>query len=351
MRKYLLCTTLVLTGCVPPGEIQRPELPSLAYTRGVHQGRFEATGIQEQVHGLENQNGAIAQRTSIRPAEAVVQDAYDPSARASYHFVKDLPPEERAQMDANAMGGGAAPIDDTFAGGMVSNMQNAPVQYGSQPVGAALPAYEVMRNSNPNVRPYQGPLHIGEPGASASLWRSQGEGSRLFRDHRAFQSMDLITIVVSENAEGKKEADTNTKKESSFLAGITELFNFTDSVVAKNPGLDPATLLQTDFNSEFTGEGDTTRKGSLQARIAAVVTEVLPNGVMRIEGEKIISVNNEEQVLVISGLVRPRDVSSNNEVMSSKIAYLRVDYFGNGMLGDAQYVGWFGRIVNSLWPF
>jgi flagellar L-ring protein precursor FlgH len=163
--------------------------------------------------------------------------------------------------------------------------------------------------------------------------------------------MDLITVVVSETAQGSKEADTETKREASFLAGITELFNFTDSLQLKNPGLDTATMLDADFQSEFTGEGETTRKGSLQAKIAAMVVEVLPNGTMRIEGEKIIAVNNEEQVLVISGLVRPRDVNSMNEVMSTKIAHLRVDYYGKGLIGDVQSVGWFGRLVNKIWPF
>jgi flagellar L-ring protein precursor FlgH len=85
--------------------------------------------------------------------------------------------------------------------------------------------------------------------------------------------------------------------------------------------------------------------------MSAVVAEVLPSGLLRIEGEKIISVNNEEQVMVISGLVRPRDITSDNEVLSTKIAQMRIDYYGKGTVGEAQYGGWLGRVLRIIWPF
>ena len=317
----------MLWGCIAPGELIRPELPSLSYSRNIHSGNQDGSSSSTTQTAVVAES---AQRVSSR-AEAAIQGAKRSlriadvnDARASVHFVNTQ--------------NGAVPGESEMVSNMDASMQ-------------AAPSYTVTHSRNSNVRPYQGPLHVGEPGASSSLWRMHGPGSQLFRDHRAFQPMDLITVVVSETAQGSKEADTETKRESSFLAGITELFNFTDSVVAANPGLDTATMIDADFQSEFTGEGETTRKGSLQARIAAMVVEVLPNGLMRIEGEKIIAVNNEEQVLVISGLVRPRDVNSSNEVMSTKIAHLRVDYYGQGLIGDVQYVGWFGRLINKIWPF
>jgi len=329
--KYRLCclimASLMLWGCIAPGELIRPELPSLSYSRNIHSGNQDGSSSSTTQTAVVAES---AQRVSSR-AEAAIQGAKRSlriadvnDARASVHFVNTQ--------------NGAVPGESEMVSNMDASMQ-------------AAPSYTVTHSRNSNVRPYQGPLHVGEPGASSSLWRMHGPGSQLFRDHRAFQPMDLITVVVSETAQGSKEADTETKRESSFLAGITELFNFTDSVVAANPGLDTATMIDADFQSEFTGEGETTRKGSLQARIAAMVVEVLPNGLMRIEGEKIIAVNNEEQVLVISGLVRPRDVNSSNEVMSTKIAHLRVDYYGQGLIGDVQYVGWFGRLINKIWPF
>lgn len=323
-----------LSGCLAPGELMRPELPSLSYSKNVHSQRSEGVSQshvapQSQVAVSRSHRGEIMDTARANISDSVSSPQFRTlnarDARASLHFVNDRGAESQSPSE------------------VISNMGDAAAKASAD--------YTVSRPHSRNVRPYQGPLHVGEPGASSSLWRMQGPGSQLFRDHRAFQPMDLITVVVSETAQGSKEADTETKRESSFLAGITELFNFTDSLQLKNPGLDTATMLDADFQSEFTGEGETTRKGSLQAKIAAMVVEVLPNGTMRIEGEKIIAVNNEEQVLVISGLVRPRDVNSMNEVMSTKIAHLRVDYFGKGLIGDVQSVGWFGRFVNKIWPF
>lgn len=199
--------------------------------------------------------------------------------------------------------------------------------------------------------PYRGPLQLGQPGVTASLWRESGPNTELFRDHRAYRPMDLITIMIAEESEGKKEADTKADRSSSFLAGIASLFNAESYVERKNPGLDTSNLVSANFESTFEGKGETTRKGSLTGSISAMVVEVLPSGVMRIEGEKIIAVNDEDQVMVISGLVRPNDVNSQNEVLSTHIANLRIDYFGRGSVGDVQYVGWLGKFMEKIWPF
>lgn len=82
-----------------------------------------------------------------------------------------------------------------------------------------------------------------------------------------------------------------------------------------------------------------------------MVQEVLPSGILRIQGEKIISVNDEEQIMVMSGLVRPRDVNSRNEVDSGKIANMRIDYYGKGTIGVIQSPGWLMKIVMNIWPF
>jgi flagellar L-ring protein precursor FlgH len=104
------------------------------------------------------------------------------------------------------------------------------------------------------------------------------------------------------------------------------------------------------MTSEFTGDGETERKGNLTGKISAMVVEVLPSGILRIEGEKIVSLNSEEEIMVISGLVRPEDVNSKNEVDSSKVANVRIDYYGNGTIGDAQRGGWLGRVLRRWWP-
>jgi flagellar L-ring protein precursor FlgH len=216
--------------------------------------------------------------------------------------------------------------------------------------------FTMERSTAPLQRDYQSPLGVGEPGVSASLWQESRAGNDLFRDDRAWQPMDLITIVVTERSEGKKEANTEVKQKTTIEAAIESLLGYqTDleqGLEGKNKGdVDPANLLGASTQNDFKGEGKTNRKGSLTARISAMVAEVLPSGILRVEGKKIISVNSEEQIMVISGLVRPKDITSENEVDSSKIAQLRVDYYGEGTVGESQFGGWLGRIMRTVWPF
>jgi flagellar L-ring protein precursor FlgH len=235
--------------------------------------------------------------------------------------------------------------------GMISNLHGANgdnAQFGNNNSGFS----EDMGQNL--IRDYNGPLSLGEPGVGSSLWR-ESKSLDLIRDVRAFQPMDLITIMVEETTEGKREADTDIKQESSLSASISSLFGIDDTIIKSNPqitngGDNLVDMAKADFNSEFKGEGETTRKGSLKGRISAMVVEVLPSGILRIEGEKIVAVNNEDEVMVISGLVRPEDVTSANEVRSSKVANMRIDYFGQGTVGDAQNGGWFGRIIRRFWP-
>ena len=110
-------------------------------------------------------------------------------------------------------------------------------------------------------------------------------------------------------------------------------------------------MFSTNSSLEYKGSGDTTRKNTLTAKISAMVMEVLPTGLLRVEGEKIVSVNAEEQIIKISGIVRPKDVNSYNEIDSSKLGNMRVDYYGQGVLQDVQEPGWGTRFLTKLWPF
>jgi flagellar L-ring protein precursor FlgH len=223
------------------------------------------------------------------------------------------------------------------------------------------PAFTVEESKAPLTRDYQSPLPLGDPGIQASLWRESRRGTFLFQDHRAWQAMDLITIVVSENMSGSTDADTQITTESGIeatfeqLLGVPQyLLNKIDTYITTGEDGNADTskpLVKGGSKSRYKGEGETKRTGALRGKISAMVVEVLPAGILRIEGKKIVSVNEEDQVMVISGLVRPSDVNSNNEVDSSKIANMRIDFFGKGTVGDAQHGGWLGNIVRRLWPF
>lgn len=194
-------------------------------------------------------------------------------------------------------------------------------------------------------------IDFRESGHSPSLWRESSGKGGIFHDFRAWKPMDLITIVVLEISEGKKQADTNIRNTNTVVAAISKFLGF-ETVIANNVSeVDPTALIDASTDSQFRGQGETVRKGTLKGTISAMVLEVLPSGILRVEGKKIISVNNEEQVMVISGLVRVRDIDSFNSVKSSQIANLRIDYFGNGVVNDIQAPGFLSQILNIVWPF
>ncbi|RME61273.1 MAG: flagellar basal body L-ring protein FlgH [Candidatus Dadabacteria bacterium] len=332
-KNTLLILSLLLTGCLSTNSYQPVRtgvVPAKEYSeriKAIYSKRPQQTQLRYQYLGsVQFKNG----RPEILPALSSAQ------AKASIRFVKDLPPEERGKERASKRKK-AAPLFNKN-NKIVTNMDNtgSPSHYGVDPL---------------RPRAYQGPLPFGDPGISSSLWQEGAADNNLFRDFRAFRVMDLVTIIVSEESEGKKEAKTDIKKENSFLSGIANFFNFEKDLENRNSGLDSSKLINTNLESELKGTGKTNRKGSLKAKISAMVVEVLPSGVMRIEGEKIISVDNEEQIMVISGLVRPQDVNEDNEVDSSKIANMRIDFYGVGNIADAQRSGWLQRFIEKIWPF
>lgn len=312
----------LLTGCMssPPA----PKIiPSLEYSRRLQ----------------SSQQGGAAPFKSPKSVAARNQSLHNPEATSAG---SERIPEVRF------VDGSWEPRDS----GAGSRRERSPIVSNEIPGAPAdEAAYSEYRASMSDSAPYTGPLTIGEPGVTASLWGESRAETDMFRDHRAFQPMDLITIVVSENAEGEKEADTETKSSSSLAASIENFLGLEKYLTQANKNIELDSLIKAETQNDFKGEGSTSRKDSLVARISAMVVEVLPSGILRIEGEKIIAVNNEEQVMVISGLVRTRDINSENEVSSAKIANMRIDYYGKGIVAEGQYGGWLGRALRILWPF
>jgi flagellar L-ring protein FlgH len=189
------------------------------------------------------------------------------------------------------------------------------------------------------------------PNDSPSLWREAQSRGGLFQDFRAWKPMDLLTIVVREITEGRKEADTSVIRNNTLEAGMNRFLGIETTLGDRNTQVSPPALLDVSTTNNYIGEGETVRRGSLTGTISGMIVEVLPSGILRVEGKKIIAVNDEEQVMVISGLVRTRDINSNNEIDSAKIANMRIDYYGEGMVADAQSPGFITRILMKLWPF
>jgi len=185
------------------------------------------------------------------------------------------------------------------------------------------------------VEPPPGPSY--EPG---SLWATDRAGS-LFEDTRARRVGDLVMVRVDENATGTKKAETSTSRDSSLSTGIDTFF--TAPVTGRN--------INVGVSNTYDGTGATTRSGKLSALVAAVVTEVLPNGNLVIEGSREIQVNDEMQIIRLSGVVRPVDISASNVVLSSRIADAAITYTGVGTVDEKQRPGWFARLFDYLTPF
>lgn len=334
----LSLTYLTLLGCAA-GRPLPLVVPSIDYANKVRLSQGQAyidssldNSHMKQAVITNGSSSGLRQAANHVAPEVQAADLAGQQNRARYHFVSDN-------------------LEDSSSGSseVVTNLgqPQLPANYEAE-----AGSFREQRSSlSQDKRDYNGPLSLGDPGVSASLWHESRGGSDLFRDDRAWQPMDLLTIVVSESSEGSKQADTEIKEESSISAAIENLLGFEDDIKDSNNNVALDSLIKAGTTNDFKGEGETTRKDSLKARMSAMVVEVLPSGIVRVEGERIISVNSEEQVMVISGLVRPRDINSANEVDSSKIANLRIDYYGRGTVGEAQNGGWLGRVIRRVWPF
>jgi flagellar L-ring protein precursor FlgH len=190
-----------------------------------------------------------------------------------------------------------------------------------------------------------------------SLW---SDSINIFEDRKARRLNDLVTIKIEESIEGSGEADTDTSRDSSVDAGLDELLGMNQDFNIHNwktlqQMWKGANIFKPEVKgsatSTFKGKGDTSREGELTATLTAKVVEVMPNGNLVLEARKELTINEERQILVLAGMVRPDDIESDNTVSSTKIADAHVYYVGDGVIQDKQKPGWLVRIVDNAWPF
>ena len=170
---------------------------------------------------------------------------------------------------------------------------------------------------------------------------------RLFEDLTARRVGDVLTITLQERTNAKKNADLDANKDTSLSLEAPMLF-----------GMSPGTLLgqslETEVSSahEFKGEGKANQSNSLTGDISVTVVEVLPNGNLLVRGEKRLALNEGDEFVRLSGIVRPVDIDADNTVPSTKVADATIMYTGSGALADASKMGWLARLFNSPWfPF
>jgi flagellar L-ring protein precursor FlgH len=190
-----------------------------------------------------------------------------------------------------------------------------------------------------------------EQSSEGSLWRSDSAMASLFSDIKARRVGDIVTISIVESSSASESANTDTSRDSSVFAGVDSFLGYEKHLAELYPNFDMGNMLDATLRNEFEGTGKTVRSGKLTASITARIIEVLPNGNFVIEGRREVEVNHETHYIVISGIVRPKDISPDNIVLSTFISDARIAYSGKGVIDDYQYPGWFTRILNKAWPF
>jgi flagellar L-ring protein precursor FlgH len=205
--------------------------------------------------------------------------------------------------------------------------------------------------TRPSPPPRVTPPPIAEPATPGSLWHPDLGANYQFVDVRPRFPGDLLTIVVAENARGKKDAETNASSDSSVAGSIEEFFGLPQKLEDIDDDINSAALVKAEAARSFTGSGETSRTGTLTGQITVTVTAVEPNGNLHVEGQKIVTINAEEQYMVLTGVVRPEDIDGTNTVSSSRLADARIDFYGSGVVANKQRPGFAFTLLDWLWPF
>lgn len=185
--------------------------------------------------------------------------------------------------------------------------------------------------------------------ANGSIWQSASAG--LVEDFKARNRGDTVTVVITEEASASKSATTSTNRTTALSAGIPNMMGIEGKMAHINKWIDMEKLLSADTSSKYDGSGSTTRKENLNATITARIVDVLENGNLLIEGRRNVKVNNEDQIIILEGIIRTKDISADNIIYSTQIADAKITYSGKGIISDRQKPGWLMNILDYIWPF
>lgn len=184
-----------------------------------------------------------------------------------------------------------------------------------------------------------------------SIWQGENAQNSLFVDRKARGIGDIVTIIISESSTGNNKAGTDTSRDATTDAEITALLGLETSILKRNENMGGQIKIGGSSTNNLKGAGNTSRGNSLVARITARVIRVMENGNLVIEGRRQVTVNAEDQFIVISGIIRPDDITSDNLIASQYISDAQILYTGKGIVNDKLRPGWLTRVVDWVWPF
>ncbi|ASP46572.1 flagellar basal body L-ring protein FlgH [Cognaticolwellia beringensis] len=168
--------------------------------------------------------------------------------------------------------------------------------------------------------------------------------NNIYSDSKAHRVGDIISVILSESTQANKNAKTELKKDNG--ASMSPITGIGGAAINFN---NKALQFGYDQTSNFKGDSKADQSNSLAGNISVHVLRVLPNGNLMIRGEKWMSLNNGDEYIRLTGIVRSQDISSDNTVTSSKVANARIEYAGTGTFADVQEQGWLSKFFNSSW--
>lgn len=212
--------------------------------------------------------------------------------------------------------------------------------------GGGEPALSVVPQDTMPAPAVQPEYTMARP-AEGSLWTAQNRF--LLDDTKAAYIGDTVIVDIVENSSSEMEVNSEGGRSTSMSVGVPTFNAF--GKVTHLGGAVGDNLIDTSFENSTKGEATSDRSGQVTASIAARVTEVMPNGNLSIFGRRAMKVDNEVQYIMVSGIIRPDDIDSDNRVESTSLADSRIEYYGKGALADKQKPGWGTRIIDNIWPW
>jgi flagellar L-ring protein precursor FlgH len=209
---------------------------------------------------------------------------------------------------------------------------------------------------NPTAQPHYRPVTMPMPAPivaehqPSSLWRA---GARaFFKDQRASDVGDIVTIVIDIDDEAKLNNTTKRSRKNTEDASASALLGFESKLDAIFPdAVDPTNLIEAESQLGNEGSGSVDRAEEITLRVAAVITQILPNGNFVLHGRQELRVNFEVRDLQVAGIIRPEDISSTNTINFDQIAEARIAYGGRGQITDVQQPRYGQQVFDIIFPF
>ncbi|MDD4952831.1 MAG: flagellar basal body L-ring protein FlgH [Desulfovibrionaceae bacterium] len=199
------------------------------------------------------------------------------------------------------------------------------------------------------------PEQVGPDNNPGSLFDSN-QAEFLYDDNRAERVGDIVLVEVSEVSNAKHKSDTTAERDTNINFGVEAFPN--GGVAGMIPFAKQFNLpakgnpvIKAGAKNDFEGTGETKQESTFTATVATRIVRRLPGRILQVEGARRIRVNEETQILVVRGLVRQRDIRSDNTIPSSNLAEAQIEVYGEGVLTDKQRPGWLSRILDNMWPF